>query len=226
MKQRVGASEAVGGRAGAVRTSVRPTPGMRVALVAIALLWTQLPLGGGAQAEGGNAIELCCAWGRTLEDGALLWSVAGDPASGEVIRSAVREWDDALPGANLTEVAPGTKKTDIAIVFSEAAGRTEGQAVTSFTQRGLIRRVEISIQGGRAPDNHGGLSQIAKHEFGHALGLGHSNFEGNLMSGAVSPQPSPIPACVVQAVIEANRWKMVDPQAKRPHAPTASEVPC
>ena len=46
------------------------------------------------------------------------------------------------------------------------------------------------------------------------------------MSPAVSPDPQPVPPCVVQGVIEANRWKMIDPQAKRPQRPSVDEVAC
>ena len=46
------------------------------------------------------------------------------------------------------------------------------------------------------------------------------------MSEAVSPEPSPIPTCAVNGVLEANRWKMVAPEAKRPHAPHTSEIYC
>jgi hypothetical protein len=194
-------------------------------MVLVALVWTQFPLGGGARAEGGQALELCCAWGRTLADDALTYSVsAGDAATADVIRAAVREWDDAL-AVSFVEVAPG-QPVDVTMTFEEWPGRTEGQAVTSFTQRELIRRVEVTIKGGRAPENSGGIIQIAKHEFGHALGLGHANFDGNLMSEAVSPEPSPIPACAVQGVMEANRWKLVDPQAKRPHRPLVDQIAC
>ena len=203
----------------------RRTPVLRVVLVLTALVWTQFPFGG-ARAEGGQALALCCAWGKTMEDGNLTYSVAsGDPATDEVIRGGVREWDDALAALSLTELPAGSK-VDVEITFVEDVGRTEGQAVTSFTQRGLIRQVDVEIKGGRAPGNSGGLIQIAKHEFGHALGLGHANYDGNLMSEAVSPQPSPIPACAVQGVVEANRWKMVEPQARRPQRPQVSEVPC
>jgi predicted Zn-dependent protease len=155
----------------------------------------------------------------------LTFSVsAPDPATADVIRAAVREWDDVL-AVSFIEVAPG-QDVDVTMRFSDYPGRTEGQAVTSFTQRGLIRRVEVTIKGGRAPENSGGLIQIAKHEFGHALGLGHANFDGTLMSEAVSPEPSPIPVCAIEGVTEANRWKLVDPQSRRPHAPEVSEVPC
>ena len=225
MKHRVvGALEPVPVAAGMVRSSARTSLAVRASMVALALVWTQFPFGG-AQAEGGQALKLCCAWGRTMQDGNLTFSIDADAATADVIRSGVREWDDVLAGLTLTERAPGAT-VDIAISFTEAVGRTEGQAVTSFTQRELIRKVDVTIQGGRAPGNTGGLIQIAKHEFGHALGLGHANYDGNLMSESVNPQPTPIPTCVVHGVVEANRWKLIDPQAKRPQPPQSSEVPC
>jgi len=198
-----------------------------VLIVVVALLWTQFPFGsGGASAEGDHELALCCAWGKALDHGNLTYSILSpDLASAEVIRAAVREWDDDLAALTLTEVPVGLP-ADIAIRYTPAEGRTEGQAVTSFTRKGLISKVEITIQGALAPANSGGLGQIAKHEFGHALGLGHTNYEGNLMSPAVSPDPQAIPPCVIQGVIEANRWKMVSPQAKRPAPPRVSQVPC
>ena len=199
----------------------------RALIVLFALLWTQFPFGsGGASAEGDHELALCCAWGKSLDDANLTYSVLSpDAASAQVIRNAIREWDSDLPALSLTEVPVGSP-ADIAIRFTPADGRTEGQAVTSFTRRGLISKVEITIQGALAPANSGGLGQIAKHEFGHALGLGHTNYEGNLMSPAVSPDSQPVPPCVIQGVIEANRWKMVDPQAKRPAPPRVSQVAC
>jgi predicted Zn-dependent protease len=199
----------------------------RLLIVVLALVWTQFPFSsGGASAEGNNELALCCAWGKSLEDSRLTYSISSpDAPSTQVIRSAVREWDNDLPALSLTEVRVGSP-ADVTIRFTPGQGRTEGQAVTSFTKRGLISKVEITIQGALAPGNAGGLGQIAKHEFGHALGLGHTNYEGNLMSPAVSPDPQPVPPCVVQGVIEANRWKMIEPYAKRPIPPRVSRVPC
>jgi matrixin len=195
--------------------------------VVLAMVWTQFPFGsGGASAEGGHELALCCAWGRGLDDGNLTYSITSpDTPSTQVIRSAIRDWDAELPALTLTEVSVASP-ADVTIRFTPAEGRTEGQAVTSFTRRGLISKVEITIQGALAPGNSGGLGQIAKHEFGHALGLGHTNYEGNLMSPAVSPDPQPVPPCVVEGVIEANRWKMLDPHAKRPTPPRVSQVTC
>ncbi len=211
--------------------AVQATPLVRVAMVALALVWTQFPIGVGARAEGGHELALCCAWGKALEDGRLSYSLsAPDSASAEVIRQAVREWDISLPGLDLIERAAGSP-ADITMTFQAEPGRTEGQAVTSFTPGGLIRHVAVSIKGGQAPANAGGLLQIAKHEFGHALGLGHANHEGNLMSEAVSPQPRPIEACAVSAVLEANRWRLapdglVLEPAARPERPRVFDVAC
>jgi hypothetical protein len=196
--------------------------------VVLALVWTQFPFGSGdASAEGDlHALALCCAWGRSLDDGNLTYSISSpDAPSTQVIRRAIKDWDGELPALTLTEVS-AVAPADVIIRFAPGEGRTEGQAVTSFTRRGLISKVEISIQGALAPANSGGLGQIAKHEFGHALGLGHTNYEGNLMSPAVSPDPQPVPPCVVQGVIEANRWKMMVPVAKRPTPPRVSQVAC
>ncbi|HYH50187.1 MAG TPA: matrixin family metalloprotease [Acidimicrobiia bacterium] len=199
----------------------------RLLIVVLALVWTQFPFGSGAASEEGEqALALCCAWGKSLDDGILTYSVSSpDVPSAQVIRSAIREWDGDLTAVRFTEVPVGAP-ADVTVRFTPGQGRTEGQAVTSFTRRGLISKVEITIQGAVAPGNSGGLGQIAKHEFGHALGLGHTNYEGNLMSPAVSPDPQPVPACVVQGVIEANRWKMIAPALKKPVAPRLSRVPC
>jgi len=211
---------------GAIRQGLRTRPAVRVGMVALALVWTQFPLGGGAKAEGGRELALCCAWGRTLDDSELTYSVrSADLASAEVVRQAVREWDADLPALRFAELPVGAP-VDIAIAYQPAPGRTQGQAVTSFNGQGLIRHVDVTIEGVPAPANAGGLLQIAKHEFGHALGLGHANFDGSLMSAAVSPEPQPIEPCVLHGVAEANGWKLLSTRSPRPARPELTQVPC
>jgi hypothetical protein len=89
----------------------------------------------------------------------------------------------------------------------------------------MIRHVEVTVDGPPAPANAGGLEQITKHELGHALGVGHVNFDGDIMSPIVNPQSSPLSGCDVNGVTEANRWQTMEgrPSARRP---STTQVPC
>ncbi len=89
----------------------------------------------------------------------------------------------------------------------------------------MITRVEIGVDGGPSPIHAGAVEQIAKHEMGHALGLGHANWDDDLMSPLVQPTPAPVPSCDINAVRRANSWKMVD-NARRPKPAPATESPC
>jgi hypothetical protein len=195
--------------------------------------------GSAARAEGdGRAVAICCAWGNRLSDGVLTYSVTGDDQTGlSIIRSALHEWDEAFTDLSLEEVPVGGKKRsnkpDIAIVYgpgtadggeSHTSG-AQGLTTTYLNNRRMVTRVEVGIDGGPSPVNAGAIEQIAKHELGHALGLGHANFDGDLMSPLVQPTPAPIPLCDINAVRQANSWKMID-HAKRPKPATATEAAC
>ncbi|MEW6475685.1 MAG: matrixin family metalloprotease [Actinomycetota bacterium] len=195
--------------------------------------------GSAARAEGETrAVGICCAWGNRLSDGVLTYSVTGDDQTAlSIIRRAVHEWDEAFPDLELEEVPPGGKKrstkADIAIAYgpgtadggeSHSSG-AKGLTTTYLNNRRMVTRVEIGVDGGSSPIDVGAVEQIAKHELGHALGLGHANFDGDLMSPFVHPTPAPIPLCDINAVRQANSWKMVD-QAKRPKPPKVTEAPC
>jgi hypothetical protein len=44
---------------------------------------------------------------------------------------------------------------------------------------------------------------------GHALGLGHANFDGNLMAEKVNDGTENISKCEIKAVLQANHWKLI-----------------
>jgi hypothetical protein len=107
-----------------------------------------------------------------------------------------------------------------------------GEAVVSFDASGLITHVDMSISTRALGNsfNTAKLESIAKHELGHALGIGHTDFVGELMSPILTSRTNTsVSECDVNGIAEANQWKLKAEDSNTnngPHAPSLQFLRC
>jgi hypothetical protein len=159
-------------------------------------------------------IELCCAWGSALDDGVLTFSIKnGGSDLAKIVKMAINDWEKALDGlVKFKYIKDEDADSDIEIEFKKGKGKKVGKAVTFFDHLGLIDHVEISIskKSYGVTLNKPTLEHVAKHEFGHALGIGHAKFDNTLMSPNVDEVITKMSACELESVKYANSWKFID----------------
>jgi len=163
----------------------------------------------------------------------------------KAVAAAVNEWNAKIPSLKLVEI-PSTSSendnskvdADIEVQFVEGfGGMAAGATIIRYDEEDFINKATILIPKAAFYIEHDSqifaiqydpqkLKEIAIHEMGHALGLGHANFDSDLMSERLSSKEiMNISQCDVNGVIQANQWKFVN-NDNTPDNPNEDEVSC
>ena len=156
-------------------------------------------------------IDLCCTWGSELKDDVLTYNIEKSTKDHEKITaSAFSEWENNLNNIHFKNVKDNNV-ADIEIKFKKGNINKGGEAEIYFDQNGFIDYVKISVSktSNGTELNQTILEHIIKHEIGHGLGLGHSQFPHSIMYPIVNEAIKDISRCEIDAVKDANNWKFI-----------------
>lgn len=172
-----------------------------------------------------RAIKICCSWNKNLASENVSYSIINaNNILKQAIEKGLKEWSksDAI---RFVEV-PDSNNADIRIRFipNESAvpllnntnnrlimqsGLMVGKTIDTFDNNGHIASANIVIYGsafGNSLDAQT-LQNVAAHEIGHALGLGHASFDTDLMFNKVRYDNEFVSQCDINGVLKANEWK-------------------
>jgi len=156
-------------------------------------------------------VDLCCTWGSEIKDGVLTYNIEKSSKDlQKITRLAFSEWEKKLYFIEF-KIVKDNDGADIKIKFKKGNGNQGGRAEIYFEQDGFIDYVKISLSktSNGTELNQTMLERIIKHEIGHALGLGHSQFPQSIMYPIVDEAVMEISRCEIDAVKDANNWKFI-----------------
>ena len=158
------------------------------------------------------SIAVCCACDNKFANGQLTYMiVGGDAPSRQAVVESINQWGSNVNGLQFTQVSD-KNSADIVVNFQNGGGSGSGSSgVSEKHSNALFGTAQIR--------------QIAMHEIGHALGIGHANFIGDIMAPAINYEKVAISKCDVNAVLSANQWKF-EGSSTSPQPPQADHVEC
>lgn len=180
--------------------------------------------------EDHNILQICCTWGDNLKDGVLTFHTNNNEIfkMNSLVKNSFDQWASKLENVKFLEVQDESS-ADVLIFFEHKGEQTVGQTTNVLDDEGFIKRVKviISVNFNEEQIEEDTLDLVLKHEIGHVLGLGHSNFH-DLMNPIVNYQNKIITKCEIDAVHLANNWKLVEnlQQPKLPKLPFEKTVDC